>query len=303
MYFNKVVSLDNTGIKESERKRLHELSKEVFFYEDYPTDEKVILDRIINADAVLVSWNTLLPGHIIKKCKNLKYIGMCCSLYDEKSANVDIAAAKEMGITVLGISDYGDDGMAEFVICQLIYLLKGLGKHQWKDDTMELTGQKLGLIGMGATAKKVAERAAAFGMKIFYNSRSRKPDMDARGYTYMDLHSMLHEVDIVSTHVPKHTIVLNSSEFEAFGNGKILVNTSLEPTFDMNAFDSWIRTEGNYAIFDQVAMGLKYDELKKYDRVIYSDKVSGWTMQAKDRLSLKALQNIEKYISEQNNQK
>lgn len=299
MYFKKIVSVDNTGIKEKDQQRLRAIAEEVIFYDDYPTDETQILQRIGDADAVLVSWNTLLAGHVLKQCPKLKYIGMCCSLYDEKSANVDIAAAREQGITVLGVRDYGDEGMAEYVICQLICLLKGLGKHQWKEDALELTGQKLGLIGMGATARMVADRAAAFGMQIFYHSRTPKQELEAKGYQYMELLPMLQTVDIISTHVPKYTVVLNKEQFDAFGDGKILVNTSLEPTFDMQAFDAWIGKEGNYAIFDRVAMGLKYDTLKKYDRVIYSDKVSGWTQQAKQRLSSKALENIEKYIAEQ----
>jgi len=299
MHFKKIVSVDNTGIMETERERLRTIAKEVIFYDDYPTDEAQILQRICDADAVLVSWNTSLPGHILKQCPSLRYTGMCCSLYDEKSANVDIAAAREQGITVLGIRDYGDEGMAEYVICQLIYLLKGLGRHQWKEDALELTGQKLGLIGMGATAVMVAERAAAFGMQIFYHSRTRKRSLEAKGYKYLELFPLLQTVDIVSTHVPKHTIVLNSEQFDTFGGGKILVNTSLEPTFDMQAFDAWIRREGNYAIFDRVAMGLKYDILKEYDKVIYSDRVSGWTLQAKQRLSLKALENIEGYVAGQ----
>lgn len=299
MHFKKIVSVDSTGITETERERLRAISEEVVFYDDYPTDNAQILQRICDADAVLVSWNTLLPGHILKQCPKLKYIGMCCSLLNEKSANVDIATARKLGITVSGVRDYGDEGMAEYIICQLIYLLKGLGRHQWKEDQLELTGQKLGLIGIGATAKMVADRATAFGMQIFYHSRTRKPELEAKGYQYMELLPMLQTVDIVSTHVPKYTIVLNAEQFNAFGDGKVLVNTSLEPTFDIQAFDTWICKEGNYAIFDREGMGLKYDILKKYDRVIYSDKVSGWTQQAKQRLSLKALENIERYVAEQ----
>lgn len=297
MTFKKIVSVDNTGIEQTEQARLRAIAEEVVFYDDYPAEEAEILQRISDADAVLVSWNTLLPGHILRRCPKLRYIGMCCSLYEEKSANVDIAAAREQGITVLGVRDYGDEGMAEFVICELIRLLKGLDRHQWKADALELTGQKLGIIGPGATGGMVADRAAAFGMQVCYYGRSRKKALEAKGYQYMELLPLLQTADIVSTHLPKHTVVLGAKEFDAFGTGKILVNTSLEPTFDMQAFDSWIRREGNYAIFDRVAMGLKYDILKEYDRVIYSEKVSGWTRQAKQRLSLKALENIERYLA------
>ena len=44
--------------------------------------------------------------NVIERCPNLRYIGMCCSLYSEESANVDIAFAREKGIKVLGIRDY-----------------------------------------------------------------------------------------------------------------------------------------------------------------------------------------------------
>jgi lactate dehydrogenase-like 2-hydroxyacid dehydrogenase len=59
---------------------------------------------------------------------------MCCSLYDERSANVDVKAAGEQGITVHGIRDYGDEGLVEFIFAELTYLFKGLGRHQWKTE-------------------------------------------------------------------------------------------------------------------------------------------------------------------------
>ena len=62
---------------------------------------------------------------------------MCCSLYDVSSANVDIKAAQAQNITVRGIRDYGDEGVVEFIIAQLIYLYKGLGEYQWGNDPTE----------------------------------------------------------------------------------------------------------------------------------------------------------------------
>jgi len=48
---------------------------------------------------------------------------MCCSLYDEDSANVDIKIAKLNNIEVRGVRDYGDEGLIEFIISELIRLL------------------------------------------------------------------------------------------------------------------------------------------------------------------------------------
>lgn len=296
MRFKKIVSVDYTGIEETEKARLYEISDECYFYDDIPCDNEEIVSRIGDADCVLVSWNTPIDKEVIEKCKHIKYIGMCCSLYDEKSANVDIKTAKGYGITVLGVKDYGDEGVIEFVFSELIRLLHGFGNHKWKEEVLELTNQKVGIIGLGATGKMFAEKAKSFGMDVYYYSRNRKYDLEENLVKYLELDELLKHVDILTTHLPKHTLVLDKEKLNMFGNGKILVNTSLEPTFHISSFSEWILNDNNYAIFDRVAMGKHYDLLKGFGNVIYSEKVSGWTKQAKARLSKKVLENIEGYI-------
>ncbi|HPF17252.1 MAG TPA: NAD(P)-dependent oxidoreductase [Thermotogota bacterium] len=304
MHFKKLVAVDNTGLEEAAKEELTKYAEAVVLYEDFPTDPLEIVSRIngktsnrTHADAVLVSWNTQIDRSIIEQCPSIRYIGMCCSLLDEKSANVDIQAARERGIQVLGIYDYGDEGVIEFIISELIRLFHGFGEHMWQEEPVELTGHKLGIIGLGTTGKMLADTALAFGMKVFYHSRSRKPDYEKKGVEYLELTELLSTVEVVSTHLPKHTVVFGQKEFEELGNGKILINTSLEPTFEIEPFIEWIKTENNYAIFDKVAMGSQFERLKDLEGVIYSNKVSGWTKQAKKRLSEKVIKNIETFLS------
>ncbi len=298
MKFNKIVSVDNTGLEKWVKEKLLELADEAIFYDDFPTNNSEIISRINDADCVLVSWNTPIDKEVIESCSKIKYIGMCCSLYDEKSANVDINTAKKHDITVLGVRDYGDEGVIDFVISELIRLLHGFGKHQWKEEILELTNQKLGIIGLGVTGKMLAERAKAFGMDVFYYNRSRKLELEEAGIKYLELDELLGEVDILSTHLPKNTIILDEEEFKLFGNNKILINTSLEPTFNVTAFTEWIVNKDNYSLFDRGGMGRFYEQFKKYENVIYAEKVAGWTRQAKERLSVKVLENIEKYLEQ-----
>ncbi len=56
--------------------------------------EDELLERIGDAEALIVSWKTQIPGSVIKECGNLKYIGMACSLYDDESANVAVDFAR-----------------------------------------------------------------------------------------------------------------------------------------------------------------------------------------------------------------
>jgi 2-oxoglutarate ferredoxin oxidoreductase subunit gamma len=52
---------------------------------------------------------------VLDACPNIRYIGMCCTLYNPESSNVDVIEARKRGITVLGVKDYGDEGVVEYV--------------------------------------------------------------------------------------------------------------------------------------------------------------------------------------------
>lgn len=140
-------------------------AEEYIFYDDIPSSEEEVIQRAKDADGILVNITTQITANIIQHCPNLRYIGMCCSLYDENSASVDIRCARERGITVLGVRDYGDIGVGEYVISQLTDLLHGFHGKRWGDRPLELTGIPVGIIGMGATGQVVA-RALRFSEQM-----------------------------------------------------------------------------------------------------------------------------------------
>jgi len=295
--FKQIVVVDNTGMHDWAIKRLGELSeKPVRIFDDFPNSEAEILRRIKDADGVLVSYKTRLEKEVLAECSRLKYIGMCCSLFSSESANVDVDFARENGMTVTGIFDYGDEGLAEFIVAELIRLLKGLGTQQWKPEPVELTRRKIGIIGLGTTGKMLADRLHAFGAELFYFSRTRKPEAEQEGIRYLPLDELLTTCEIVSLHLPRHTQLLHEAEFEKLGSGKILVNTSLGLTFDKAAFENWISDKQNFAIFDGDGSGGFIDEFSKYENIISTKIVSGRTKEAYERLSQKVIANVEQFL-------
>jgi lactate dehydrogenase-like 2-hydroxyacid dehydrogenase len=291
--FKQIVIIDKTGLQDWTLKRLQEYSENpIKIYDDIPTSEEESAKRIEDADCVFVSWSTQLTAKVLRNAKDLKYVGMCCSLYDKKSANVDIDYAENNGITVKGVRDYGDEGLVEYIISELIRLIKGLGKRQWKKDAVELTGRNVGIIGMGATGKMLADRLQAFGTNVYYYNRSKKPQAEKDGITYLPLDELLETAEIISLHLPKNTNILGEREFKQFGDGKILINTSLGLTFDKSAFDNWISNQNNYSIFDGDGIGQYKVEFDNLENIISSEVVSGWTIEAQERLSEKALNNL-----------
>lgn len=291
--FRKIVVVDYTGLTGYGKEQLKKMADEVVFFDNLPADESELVRRIGDADALLVSYNTRITENVIVACPALRYIGMCCTLYSEASANVDIAAARKQGIPVLGIKDYGDEGVVEYVISELVRLLHGFGPCRWKEQAYELTGQKIGIIGLGRTGFMIAEALKFLGARVTYYSRTRKPEAEQKGIEYLSLPELLQQSDIVGTCLPRNTILLNEKEFRLFGSGKILFNTSVGITFCVSALENWLRCRDNYYLCDQVGMGDCQTQLAGLENVLYVDRVAGHSAQCMDRLSEKVIQNIE----------
>ena len=300
MTFQKITLIDSCGLTSPILEQIAQLSiAPITIYNDFPATDDEILQRIGDSDCILVSWHTKVNAEVIQASPKLKYIGMCCSLYDEKAANVDIVQARLQNIVVKGVRDYGDDGTLEFIFAELIYLMKGLGNLQWQSETRELRGKTMGIIGMGTLGTMVARTARHFGMEVFYFNRSRKYELEEEGFGFLPLNELMARCDVISLHLPKNSIVLTEPEFSIKKANSILVNTSIGLTFDKEAFLDWISKDtSSFAIFDRVAVGEHFEELSKYTNIILSERSSGFTMEAKSRLSEKVLDNIQSFLSE-----
>lgn len=296
--FEKIVAVDETLLTGAYERELCKWGKEVVVYHDFPSEVEEVKRRIGDADCLLVSFRTPVGKEVMDACRNLKYIGMYCSVYDPRSCNVDLQEAERRGIAVKGVRDYGDEGVVEYVISELVRLLHGFGGRRWKEQPTELTGQKVGIVGLGKTGGMVADAFRLFGASVSYCSRSRKPDGDAKGYAYKPLHILLKECDIVCTCLPRNTFLLGKEEFALFGNRKILVNTSVGPTFQVGALEEWLHENPqSWYLCDATAMGNLADRLSGIENVLYTPYISGKSEQSVERLNRKALQNLLDFLS------
>jgi phosphoglycerate dehydrogenase-like enzyme len=301
MLFEQLVCADKTRLTLDGIARLQAFSRAgVRCYPGDPATEGELLARIRGADAVLVGWQTPVPAAVLRASGSLRYVGMCCSLYDPASANVDVITARELGIEVRGVRDYGDEGVAEFVVAELISLFKGLGPRQWGAEPEELKGKTLGIIGFGTTGRMVAEAARAFGMDVLYFSRTRKPEQERESVRYAPLSEVLSRADAVTTHLPRNTHLLDAQAFAMMKPGAVLINTSLGPTFDVPAFCDWIGQGGRHAIFDADGAGGCAERFSQFPGVRIYGRTSGFTAEARQRLTEKVLDNIRAYLQETN---
>lgn len=299
MKFNKITLIDDCGLTQPVMEKLNSVTEnKVVIYNNVAKNDAEIIRRIGDSECVLVSWKTKVNGEVIRNSPNLKYIGMCCSLYNEDAANVDIREARKQGVVVKGVRDYGDEGTVEFIFAQLIYLFKGLGKYQWRDEKSELKNKSMGIIGLGTLGLMVASTAAHFGMQVYYYSRTRKPEAENSNLKYLPLVELLKTCDVVSIHLPKNTVLLGETEFSIKKENSVLINTSLGLAFDKNAFLRWLKNDKtSFAILDGDGIGDCENEFSQIERIIYSPQFSGFTVEAKQRLSEKVFRNIEDFFA------
>ena len=297
--FEKLVAIEPVSLIPSAEEKLQDYAKDVVLYRDIPADDAEIVRRIGDADAVLLSYTSRIGQNVLAQCPNVKYIGMCCSLYSEKSANVDIAFARSRGIRVLGIRDYGDRGVVEYVLHELTGLLHGFGMPMLRDEPMEIYGLKVGIVGLGVSGRMIADALSYLGAEVSYYSRSRKPDAEQAGMAYKPLEALLRESEVVFTCLNKNVLLLGKDEFAALGAGKVLFNTSIGPGFDSAALEDWLTLPGTHFFCDtHAAAGAVAPDFFSRPNVHSPNVSAGRTKQAFVLLSQKVLANLETALNE-----
>lgn len=292
--FQKLVAIEPVSLVIEAEKKLYDYAREVVLYPDIPADDEEIIRRIGDADAVLLSYTSRISKYVLAHCEKVRYIGMCCSLYSEESANVDIAFARERGIQVLGIRDYGDRGVVEFVLCELVRLLHGFDRPMWRLLPEEITGLKVGIVGLGVSGGMIADALQYMGAEVSYYSRSRKEEKEQAGMSYRPLKELLAHCDVVFTCLNKNVILLKAEEFAAMGNGKILFNTSIGPSHDPAALADWLSHGDNFFVCDTAAAAGDADgSILRHPNTICANVSAGRTRQAFGLLSQKVLANLE----------
>ena len=297
--FDKLVAIEPVSLIPEAEKELFQYARQVELYEDIPADDAEIIRRIGDADAVLVSYTSRISRFVLERCPKLRYVGMCCSLYSEESANVDIACARERGIVVKGIRDYGDRGVVEFAVSELVRFLHGFDRPMLYEMPAEITDLPVGIVGLGTSGGMIAQAMQFMGAKVSYFSRTRKPDWEKNGFSYLPLKELLAGSQVVFTCLNKNVILLGKEEFEALGQGKILFNTSIGPSHEIDALSEWLAGEKNYFVCDtEGALGDPSGQLLAHPRVFCAGVSVGRTRQAFVLLSRKVLDNIRAYLGE-----
>ena len=159
-----------------------------------------------------ITNKVVIDGEAMRQLPDLKLICVAATGMN----NVDLEAAKELGIVVKNAVGYSTTSVAETTLASALALARNVvyfdeyfhdGRYSKADRafcydrfTFELRGKKWGIIGLGNIGREVARLATAFGCEVRYFSTSGTKREEA--YPAMELKEMLEWCDILSVHSP-----------------------------------------------------------------------------------------------------
>ncbi|MDR2455179.1 MAG: hydroxyacid dehydrogenase [Deltaproteobacteria bacterium] len=217
------------------------------------------LEAIIGQyDALIVRSATKVTGKILKtgSIGKLKIVGRAGAGLD----NIDLEAAKKLGIEVVNTPGLNANAVAELVVAFLIILSRKLGAAmssikagRWEKKGLsgtEVMGKTIGLVGLGAVGRLVAAKAIGLGMKVLaYDPLISHEKIKEAGAEPADLEALWANSDYISLHLPKTEQTKNLVGSEALSKmrkGSFLINCARGGLVDENALHTAL-VEGTIA--------------------------------------------------------
>jgi D-3-phosphoglycerate dehydrogenase/C-terminal binding protein len=218
--------------------------------------ENDLIGKIEDADAVMLYHNIAITKATIARLKNCKLIVRCGVGYD----NVDYKFARECGIPVGNVPDYGTEEVADSAIGMMLALTRGINffnnrlqrKHgPWMYSEgapiFRLRGRVFAIIGLGRIGSAAAVRAKAIGMDVAFYDPFKSDGYDkAIGVRRVEkLDDLLAQAFVLSVHCPltpetKH--IVDARALSLMPKGSYLVNTARGATVDATAVPAAIRS-------------------------------------------------------------
>lgn len=218
------------------------------YYMDRREDESALVDRMHDADVVVIS-NIKLPASVLERCANLKMLSVAFTGLD----HIDLAYCQSHNILVKNAAGYSTTAVSELAVGLMLDLLRKItaldgtirrGQGRGMFLGRELRGKTVGVVGTGAIGTATIRLLKAFGCQVLAWNRSEHDEVRQLGATYTTLDDLLRRSDIVTLHVPlnaetKHLV--GARELALMKPTALLVNTARGNVADIDAVAAALR--------------------------------------------------------------
>jgi D-lactate dehydrogenase len=199
-----------------------------------------------NCDAVCCFVNDHLDSAVLRELATLKisFVVLRCAGFNQ----VDLAAAKQLGITVARVPEYSPHAVAEHALALILVLNRNLHRayNRVRENDYSLNGllgfdlvkKTVAVIGTGKIGQVFAHIMNGIGCKVIAYDPVPSPELITEGIRYLPLAEMWPQADIISLHCPltsntQHLI--NANIINQMKNGVMLINTGRGNLIDTRA--------------------------------------------------------------------
>lgn len=215
------------------------------------TTEAQIIERLQGAQIAIVNKLTL-GDEVFSACPDLKLILVAATGLN----NIDLASARQRGISVCNCQGYGTATVAQHTLMLLLALATRLPDYQgavargrWQESgqfclldfpIVELAGKTIGILGHGELGSAVAKLAEAFGMRVLTGNLPGRPPRPER----LDMDDLLPQVDALTLHCPlteqTHNLI-GARELQLMKPSAYIINTARGGLIDEQALADALR--------------------------------------------------------------
>ncbi len=203
-------------------------------------------DLVRDEPAVCVFVNDLLDQAMLTRlhAAGVKLIALRCAGYD----NVDVAAARQLGLTLVRVPAYSPHAVAEHTLCLILALNRKIHRAYCRvrdgnfslDGLLgfDLAGRTAGVIGTGNIGAIVARILKGFGMQVLAHDPVPDAECQRAGVRYVDKAELFAAADVISLHCPATRDTYHMIDAAALAQMKdnvMLINTSRGVVLDTNA--------------------------------------------------------------------
>ncbi|WDF47264.1 2-hydroxyacid dehydrogenase [Chryseobacterium sp. KACC 21268] len=205
-----------------------------------------ILNVIDHSDAVCAFVNDTLNAEVLESLskKGVKYIALRCAGFN----NVDLEAAKRLGMRVCRVPAYSPEAVAEHAMAMILTLNRKTHKayNRVREQNFSLNGlmgfnlfqKTIGVIGTGNIGTAFAKIAKGFGAKILAYDIAENQELKDLGIEFVSLQKLLSDSDVISLHCPlmdaTHHLI-NEDSIKKMKENVMIINTSRGGLIDTKA--------------------------------------------------------------------
>jgi lactate dehydrogenase-like 2-hydroxyacid dehydrogenase len=305
----KPVVLVTRKLPDAVENKLTEVFTPILNPQDKLFDTEELLRLAEDADAILPCHTEKFSAETIARLPSrIKAIANFSVGVD----HVDLEAARQRGVIVTNTPDVLSDATAEIAMLLMLGAARRASEgerlmrnQQWKDWSpafmvgRQITGKRLGILGMGRVGQVVAQRGRGFGMTIHYHNRKPLDSEQASGAIYHDsVETLLASIDVLSIHCPASDAtrgLINAQRLTLMHPDSILVNTSRGAVVDDDALVDALESAAIAAAGLDVYNGEPdaiHPGYRELDNVFLLPHIGSATVETRDAMGYRAIDNL-----------